>query len=281
MRLRNPFPMIFKVLKHDFIHLSKTFIPLYSVLVLFGFVNCIVLSNKEHIFKTPDNSFIYALLIMVSVWLLLGIYIASIVIISKRFSKGMLKDEAYMNLSLPVTIGEHLWGRILSAFVWLQICTIVSIVSVGLALVPFYYEIPLTEEDWNQIIRVIPRLFGTNWAFLITFSILSAIVHSIAFISFLFCISTAGNFVKKHKTLIVIILAVVLLSISSKISTNITSACIIKDASFDESLLFHENANQIFRFKEFIFYSGLLSILEIGATLGITHLIFAKKLDLD
>ena len=51
------------------------------------------------------------------------------VILSGRFKKSMLGDEAYLNLVLPVTMGEHIWGRFLAAVTWVILCFITAGIS--------------------------------------------------------------------------------------------------------------------------------------------------------
>ena len=70
------------------------------------------------IFENNSDNLIRGIILMVAFVLFIASFVVSIFIIEKRFQKGMLGDEAYLNLSLPVTMGEHVWGRALAAFVW-------------------------------------------------------------------------------------------------------------------------------------------------------------------
>ena len=56
-------------------------------------------------------------------------FVMTIVAIARRFTQSMLEEEAYMNLSLPVTMGEHLWGKFITGFIWMFACCIVTFVS--------------------------------------------------------------------------------------------------------------------------------------------------------
>lgn len=284
MRLRNPFPMTFKVFKYDFIYLSKTFIPVYSALLSVGIIFCFITACREQI---DTEHFLFALFLSLAWMIFVGVYFSTIIIIFKRFTKSMLRSEAYMNLSLPVTIGEHLWGRILSAFCWLTICGLISILTFIIAIAPVFYDIVdeivnLTGEQFEAFLKFFPRIFGLKkWPLIIWGSTFTGIMSSIVFITFLFCTDTVANLAKKHKTLATVIFAVIVLSFALSVYTNIQRQCIITGVKNDTSMLWHENLNQVFLFKEYLIYTNLFNIMALAAMLGLTHFIFSKKLNLE
>ena len=133
--MRNPFPKIGKVIKYDLKHSSKRLLPLYGVLLILGLLVGIFISPDR--FNLWDSEF-YTLgsrdFITISLIIAYAIFscvaeVMTIVAIARRFKQSMLEEEAYMNLSLPVTMGEHLWGKFITSFIWLFCCGFVNLIS--------------------------------------------------------------------------------------------------------------------------------------------------------
>ena len=136
--MRNPFPKIGKVIKYDLKHSSKRLVPLYGVLLLLGLLAGLFISpaqkeafygNSSSSFTMGSRDFITFSLFMAYVVVSIVAFVMTIVAIARRFKQSMLEEEAYMNLSLPVTMGEHLWGKFITGFIWMFACCIVTFVS--------------------------------------------------------------------------------------------------------------------------------------------------------
>lgn len=151
----NPFKSVGLVIKYEFLNAARKFVPLYIVLIIMGLVAGLLnnpmgdelnklqtqteIQMDENIdayslqLEMRENDFkrgiIYTILyFLVAVYTII-IVCLTIITLSKRFKKSMLQDEAYLNLVLPVSIGQHLWGRFLNALIWLIICFVIIAVS--------------------------------------------------------------------------------------------------------------------------------------------------------
>ncbi len=160
MLKRNPFPIIGKVYKYEFKHISKTLVPLFLILLALGLVigllqspmssysktvteneiiiqgtideNDLFMNNNDGVLLARNNAmkaFILIILSFIFSLYIMAVFIVTMVILSGRFKKSMLGDEAYLNLVLPVTMGEHIWGRFLAAVTWVILCFITSGIS--------------------------------------------------------------------------------------------------------------------------------------------------------
>ena len=134
--MRNPFPKIGKVIKYDLKHSSKKLLPLYGVLLALGLLTglCISPARMDNFFTgetiSPNTRDWIAVSIIIAYYIVACVSsIMTIVVIARRFKQSMLEDEAYLNLSLPVTMGEHLWGKFITGFIWMFVCSIVTSVS--------------------------------------------------------------------------------------------------------------------------------------------------------
>ena len=129
--MRNPFPKIGKVMKYEFKHSARLLLPLYGVLLVLGLftglsfdknmaaemINPTVNYNADGFnISTNYNSetetgLLTGLLIFACTVLASVIVVITIVTLVRRFKQSMLEEEAYLNLSLPCTMGEQLWGK--------------------------------------------------------------------------------------------------------------------------------------------------------------------------
>ena len=149
---RNPFERIGKVIKYEFKHSARTLLPLYGALLVLGLLTGLSVNrnkyNKMLSSIVSNSSFevnvngqevakdiITGLLFFAVVVLTVTVLVITIVGLARRFKQSMLGEEAYLNLSLPLTIGEHLWGRFIMNFLWLLCCVIVIYASFMLCFI--------------------------------------------------------------------------------------------------------------------------------------------------
>ena len=140
-----------KLMKHEFRATGRIMLPLYLLTVLTAFGGNVAIRQLTE----ADNGFLNAL----GVLLLAGFGIAiaavcimSVVVMIQRFYKSLLQDEGYVMLTLPVSLHQHIWAKLLVSTVWFAATAAVVAGSV-LALV---YEVEIA----RQIYRGFSMLFG-------------------------------------------------------------------------------------------------------------------------
>ena len=192
------------------------------------------------------------------------ILLVTFIIFGRRFRKTMFGDEAYLDLSLPVTIGEHLWGRFLCYFTWIIICFVTLIFSGLLSLVKFL-TLDLIKEAFTTINNVIIKNQGNPVSIYLSF-LLVAVSLSVLIITFSFFINTITSLYKKHTTLLKIISIVVTLSIIGKVfSLTLSYSDLNSLTAFTNSM-----------WKTTLIYLGVSTIFMTS-----THLILSTKLNLE
>ena len=208
--MRNPFPKIGKVIKYDLKHSSKKLLPLYGVLLALGLLTGLCISPErtqqffdgeivsEHVLNSRD---------FITVSLGIAYYVVAciaavmtIIAIARRFKQSMLEDEAYLNLSLPVTMGEHLWGKFITGFIWMFACCIVTFVS-GL-----FCFIRLGLPDlFRQLGEVLPEMimelqrFNLTFGKIIGMGILMSFAGTCFLITLIFVVNSFGLVIKGRR----------------------------------------------------------------------------------
>ncbi len=235
-KIRNPFPAIGKVIKYEFLHSSKKLLPLYLILLVLGLITGLSVntniinefftegSHEVIINSTEDLEILKQLLPGILVFALsifnTVVIVITIVTIARRFKNSMLGEEAYLNLSLPVTIGEHLWGRFIMSFLWIIACVIVLAASSALCFIKFdlrgFFSIQEVQEGMAELSDMLAKQnlsFG-RLALMITtnFAVLSLYV-----ISLIFAVNAIAHLVKKDRGIVKVVLVVLFVVLNAKV----------------------------------------------------------------
>lgn len=296
-KLRNPFKMIGKVFKYEFKHISKVLVPMYAVLIVLGLVIGLlqtpmgdytktIVENQQQIegMESSNGMFIYDVngetqmlknqntfmktIVVVLLGFIFGIYstvvfVITMVVLSRRFSKGMLGEEAYLNLVLPVTMGEHIWGRFFAAISWLIIGFVVNAVSILLSMIRSK-ALTFFPEMWDKIEDQVFNAVGMTPAGFITLSIISGILFCFTIILLVYVVNALGNLCPGSKTLIKFVSAIVLLIVQSNLAKWIL-----------------EIVGKMPEPKTALIISICCQIFICAVYMTVTHLIFTKKLNLE
>ena len=171
---RNPFKMMMKVFKYEAKNLQRMVLPLYGALVILGLViglglPKVSINNKEdanvaiQMYENNQTDYnglvsllsytidvnnqpiseavseineviliLFALLFPLTV---IASFVAIAFFIDKRQKVSMIGDEALLNFTLPVTIGEHIAGRFLCYIVTFLVWMIIVCLSSALQLI--------------------------------------------------------------------------------------------------------------------------------------------------
>lgn len=216
--IRNPFPWIGKVFKYETMHSSRILVPIYIAIIALALITGLFVPVSSEggldfnfsfvINENGGENWINGLagFFFMIYWIIIIVSgVVTISVISKRFKHGLLGDEAYLNLSLPVTMGEHLWGRILTMLLW-------SVVSMVVMLISF---IALCIKNLSII------HFEEGWLTTLAGFILFAISWGICIHLFTYLINAIGHLSKKHRTMVKLIAIIGITSITSRITGEI------------------------------------------------------------
>ena len=289
--MRNPFPKIGKVIKYDFKHSSRRLLPLYAALLVLGlltglFAEPVGNSNMEaslngnryewHMSSSDANlsrEMMFALLIMAFMVLSITTIVMTVASISRRFSQSMLEDEAYLNLSLPVTMGEHLWGKFIMAFGWMFCCCIITSLSGLLCFIRM--DLP---SIFRQISESLPGLkdslayYGMSIGRIIGLTIMMSIAFAFFIITLIFVVNAISHLFKKSKGFVKFITVVVLFWINGWLFKLVPK---FNTRDFDVM----QKVGSAFTASMCIF--ALILLLISAAYFAVTQYIFTKKLNLE
>lgn len=207
--IRNPFPLIGKVFKYEMKHLVRILMPVNISILAIALIAGLLIPRSAD--GSLDFSFSFSVngnenglsgFFFMIYWILVVVSaVVTISVIAKRFKNGLLGDEAYLNLSLPVTIGEHLWGRICTVIVWDLIYTAVMLLSFILVFIKNLSLIHLDE----------------GWQFVFIGLILLDMAWSLCLIAFIYLVNALGHLSKKHRVFVKIASIIIIISVTSRL----------------------------------------------------------------
>jgi len=116
--------MLGKLMKYEFKSTARIFTPLYAAMLIVSLVNRL-LSNRP-----TDTPYIIS---MVVVSMLIGAaFVITLILTLQRFYKNLLGSEGYLMHTLPVSVNQLIWSKLLVATVWTIVCAGVVCLSIAI-----------------------------------------------------------------------------------------------------------------------------------------------------
>ena len=146
--------MLSKLLKHEFRATGRTMLPVYAavvVLAVLANVSIRVMDRSVHTLLTIFCGLIIAAFVVG----IIAAGIMTVVMMIKRFYTNYLKDEGYLMHTLPVSVHELVWSKMIVSVVWfaatfLVICLVIlltALIQTGTSLAQFFAGFP----SWAEI----------------------------------------------------------------------------------------------------------------------------------
>ena len=120
--------MLRKLLKHEFRATGRIMLPLYLILLATAIgANFSTRGLLETDYQVLD--LLGGLLVVAFGVAIVAVCVMSMVVMVQRFYKNLLQDEGYVMMTLPVSVHQHIWSKLIVSAVWFALTLIV----VGLA----------------------------------------------------------------------------------------------------------------------------------------------------
>ncbi|MBO4320700.1 MAG: hypothetical protein J5857_09570 [Treponema sp.] len=262
LQKRNPVERTGKIFKYSFMQYAKVLLPLCIAILSLTFVFFLFsFIPGASIMDFKDNEFtglnlVNVIMISITYIFFVAVSICALVMINRNIKNSYFRDEAYLKMTLPVSIGEHMAGTILSSMVWYIILGVVSLISV---LFLFGQPIISNLKDLH---------FDLPIQYLLMF-ILYWFIALFALIAVIFLIHSLASLVHKGKTAV---------KIGSVIGILIISEIFMITFLRHRAATIVESENPLIGFYwPFICYIALVGILSYAGS----YLILKKKYNLE
>lgn len=125
--------MLRKLIKHELRATSRIMLPLF-ILSLVTAVGANVATRKLLESESGFVSVIGAILLTAFVVTIAAVCIVSFVLMIQRFYKNLLQDEGYVMMTLPVSVHQHIWSKLMVSLIWFAAAGLVVAVSMLILL---------------------------------------------------------------------------------------------------------------------------------------------------
>lgn len=129
--------MLRKLLKHEFRASGRIMLPLYLIVLLTAAgVNLSIRLGISNSGSTPAI-LLSALALLLFAAALIGVCVMVMILMVQRFYKNLLCDEGYIMLTLPVSVHQHIFSKLIASTAWLAATALVVLLGILLASFDF------------------------------------------------------------------------------------------------------------------------------------------------
>ena len=154
--------MLRKLLKHEFRATGRMMLPLYLILLATAIgANFSTRGLLETDLKVLD--LLGGLLVMAFAVAIIAVCVMSMVVMVQRFYKNLLQDEGYVMMTLPVSVHQQVWSKLIVSAVWFAL----TLVVVCLACLIMAFDVELVQQiaaGFRELFQEIYRNLSTYYA---------------------------------------------------------------------------------------------------------------------
>ena len=120
--------MLRKLIKHEFRATARVMGPLYLVLLVTALGANI---SSRGVLETPYAilNILGALLVTAFVVAIMAVCAMSVFLMIQRFYKNLLRDEGYLMFTLPASVHQQVWSKLIVSSVWFIVTGVVVMLS--------------------------------------------------------------------------------------------------------------------------------------------------------
>ena len=149
--------MLRKLLKHEFRATGRVMLPLFGLLLLASVgANLSIrgMLDSSSSFLTTIGT----ILIMLFTIAIIAVGIMALVVMVSRFYKNLLQDEGYVMMTLPVSIHQQVWSKLIVSTVWFAATVLVIILACCITA----FDIRFMGELWREMKNIVHAVIQYN-----------------------------------------------------------------------------------------------------------------------
>ena len=204
--------MFWNLVRYEFKNVNKWYLALYGAVLALSALIGVQASSLKSI-DTPDQQMIMLVfLALVFGGLIITLSISTLILIIRRFKGSVYERQGYLTLTLPVSEHQIILAKLLGAFLWSLLSTVVFILSIYIFLV--------TVDP--QIIDVyIIRYFFGHYLDSIGSSLISYILSTISGILCIYLSISIGQLFNEYRTALAVLAYIVIQTILGFVGLNL------------------------------------------------------------
>lgn len=215
--------MFGKLMKYELRYLIRIFAPMWAVVLSLCVLSRLVLrpDMEGMMYVEGTEAIIPVLVVMLAVFSILTMMIVSTVVLLMRFYKGMYGDEGYLMFTLPVTSGELIHSKALSAMIMMigtELLTFAG-VMVMISYPEVWGELGMTFREMFRMLLEMNGLNGLEFIVLSVWTIVVGLLSTAQGIYMVYLAISLGQLWKKHPVAGAIVAYYLMMSVLGVIQT--------------------------------------------------------------
>ncbi|MBQ3755594.1 MAG: hypothetical protein II873_00580 [Oscillospiraceae bacterium] len=155
--------MLGKLLKHEFRATGRIMLPLMGALLALALMaNLSIRGMTSSLSDIPALRILFILILIFFGMGMVAVGVMALVVMVSRFYRNLLKSEGYLMFTLPVSVHELIWSKLIVSLVWffataLFIFLILALTGLNLSgtnLEMIFSELP----SWSEVVRELDEL---------------------------------------------------------------------------------------------------------------------------
>ena len=147
--------MLGKLIKHELRGSGRTMLPFILVSLFLAVMAGLSMRAMEHQQDYSWFNILFGIVIFLFVAGLMAVCIMSVVVVINRFRQNLLGDEGYLMFTLPVSVDEHIWAKLIVSAIWFLATGLTCTLAVMLMLL---CNINTFDIDWSEVGYVMGEL---------------------------------------------------------------------------------------------------------------------------
>lgn len=203
--------MLGKLLKHEFRATGRIMLPLMGALLALALMaNLSIRGLAGNLADIPALRILFILILVFFGMGIVAIGVMALVVMVSRFYRNLLKSEGYLMFTLPVSVHELIWSKLIVSLVWffatgLFVFLIMSLTALNLAgtnLEMIFADFP----SWSEILSKLEEL-GVRSALgnLLLWSAIAMILGAIVSCLHFYGAMALGHMFTKNKVMLSVV----------------------------------------------------------------------------
>lgn len=187
--------MLGKLIKYEIKATGRIFLPLYLVLIVFAVINHFMSFNADN-FTLPQG-----ITLTIYMFILVGMFVASFIVMIQRFYKNLLSEEGYLMFTLPVKAWKHIISKLIVSSMWTILSVLVAVISI---IIIALQAVSLSDifEGINMVWSLAYEELGSSLYLLIIQMVIGIIVTLSTSTLIIYASISIGQLSNNHKILV-------------------------------------------------------------------------------
>ena len=204
--------MFWNLVRYEFKNVNKWYLALYGAVLALSVIIGLQASTIKMLSSQDQESIMLVFQAFIFGGLIITMSISTLILIIRRFKGSVYERQGYLTLTLPVSEHQIILAKLLGAFLWSLLSTVVFILSIYIFLV--------TVDPQIIDVYVIRYFFG-HYLDSIGLSLISYIFSTVAGILCIYLSISIGQLFNEYRTALAVVAYIVIQTILGFITLNL------------------------------------------------------------